>query len=182
MRSPYRLTLLLPILAVLLFGIIAFSACNGPKLADPYVGTLELVTPSAMEQAKLNNIDGLAFDFYGNLFGVLEISGSSGGVVYIDKDTGVVTPIISGIIRADQIALHPSGDFFVTSETSPSSMTDRVYRIMIGYNEKSIPVAEITTAVSITTLLGIDKPEGQFGRLRPDHSIGIRRPSGRHRI
>jgi hypothetical protein len=89
----------------------SISARAAPALYDPTIGVLELVTPTAAAQQSLNVIDGLAFDNYGNLFGVREITGSSGGVVYIDKATGSVTTLVTGISRADQIAIHPNGDF-----------------------------------------------------------------------
>ena len=76
-----------------------------PVLMDPAVGTLELVTPDVAQQAMLNRIDGLAFDGFGNLVGALEIFGSEGAVVYIDKATGDVANLVEGISRADQIAL-----------------------------------------------------------------------------
>lgn len=130
-----------------------------PVLTDPGEGTLELVTPPS-EATKLNLIDGLAFDSYGNLFGCLEISGGSGGVVYIDKATGAVTTLVTGISRSDQIALHPSGDFLVTSEVSGASTTARLYRLTVGYDAMQVPQAATTSAVSITTSLAINDPEG----------------------
>jgi sugar lactone lactonase YvrE len=116
------------------------------------------VTPDPAEQAKLYRIDGIAFDSAGNLFGVLEISDPSGGVVSIDIDTGAVTPLTTGIPRADQIALHPSGDFFVTSEVSPAATSQRLYRVSVQYNGSGVPTSAI--AVSVVTNLEIDHPEG----------------------
>jgi len=159
-QGSHKPTGVLLIAAVLLLGMTPVAAVAAPELADPDVGTLELVTPSAAEQAKLDMIDGLAFDSFGNLFAVLEITGAGGGVVYVDKDTGVVTPLVTGISRADQIALHPSGNFFVTSETGPASVTERVYRIVVGYDVNNVPVAGDTTAATITTSLDIGGPEG----------------------
>ena len=108
-------------------------AVAAPTLVNPTEATLELVTPDPAEQAKLTLIDGLAFDGFGNLLGVLEVTFPLGSVVYIDKGTGAVTKLISEINRADQIALHPSGDFYVTSE-APSSTIDRIYRVEVGYD------------------------------------------------
>ena len=101
------------LLSIALVGSFAASAGADPTLIDPSLGVLELVTPDAAEQAKLERIDGLAFDSAGNLFGALEIADSSGGIVSIDIDSGLVTVLTTGIPRADQIALHTIGDFFV---------------------------------------------------------------------
>jgi sugar lactone lactonase YvrE len=135
------------------------AAFAQPVLTDPGAGVLELVTPPS-EAAKLNLIDGLAFDAYGNLLGCLEITGTGGAVVFIDKATGLVTTLVTGISRADQIALHPSGDFFVTSEVSGASTTARLYRVTVGYGPGNVPQAATTTAASLTTSLAINNPEG----------------------
>lgn len=147
---------------------VVFSAClvavqSGRVVADPIlsdatIGTLELVTPDPAEQNKLNKIDGLAFDPFGNLLGVKEILGETGGVVYIDKQTGAVTVLVTGISRADQIALHPSGDLLVTSEVTPGATTDRVYRVTPAYNASNVPTS--ATATSLTTSQAINNPEG----------------------
>lgn len=129
-----------------------------PMLVDPSVGTLDLVTPNPLEQAKINTIDGLAFDAFGNLFGVLENSGSAGAVVAIDKNTGLVTPLVTGISRADHIAFHPSGDFFVSSEVGGFSTSNRIYRVTPTYNGSNVPVS--ATKQSLTTSIGIRGPEG----------------------
>ncbi|MBM3679274.1 MAG: hypothetical protein FJW96_15590, partial [Actinobacteria bacterium] len=135
-------------------------AAGAPALSDPGAGTLELVTPSPTEQAKLDLIDGLAFDGFGNLFGTLEILGAGGSVVYVDKATGIVTNVLSGISHADQIALHTSGDLFVTSEVTGAATTNRVYRVMLAYGLGNVPQAAGTTAASLTTTAAINNPEG----------------------
>jgi sugar lactone lactonase YvrE len=134
---------------------IVFGAV--PTLA-PGIGTLELVATHAM---LLDEIDGLAFDHLGNLFGALEINGANGGVVYIDKTSGTVTPLTMGISRADQIAFDPSShDFFVTSEESAGSATEqRIYRVTPAY-VNGVPVAAGTVVTNLTTTLGINEPEG----------------------
>lgn len=144
--------------AVLVLATGSFARIQDPQLADPRAGSLELVTPDPAEQAKLVNIDGLAFDSFGHLLGVREIGGADGAVVYIDKDSGAVTVLVDQISRADQIALHPSGDLFVTSEVSPESTTDRIYRVTITYDSNDVPL--FATKSSLTTSLAIDNPEG----------------------
>ena len=146
------------LLAALPFCVAPEIAEAVPQLSDPSAATLELVTRSAEDRAKLNLIDGLAFDAFGNLFGALEISGALGGVVAIDKFTGRVTGLVSGISRADQIALHPGGDFFVTSEVRPASTSNRLFRVTVEYDEAHVPVS--ATRSSISSSLGIDNPEG----------------------
>ena len=129
---------------------------TSPFLTDPSLGILEAV---AEEDPGLVEIDGLAFDSFGNLFGALEIDGSSGGVVYIDTSTGVVTNLVSNIPRADQIAFDPiSGSLFLTSEVQPGSTTDRVFRLDPTYDVSNVPISLLAT--SITTTILIDSPEG----------------------
>jgi sugar lactone lactonase YvrE len=134
---------------------LAASASADPQLADPRVGSLELVTAPS---APLDLVDGLAFDAAGHLFAALEISGAGGGVVAVDAGSGAVTPLVTGISRADQIALHPSGDFFVTSEISPGATSQRIYRVMVSYGAGGAPVA--ATAASLTTSQAVNNPEG----------------------
>lgn len=129
-----------------------------PELVDPSAGTLELVTPKPADRAELQSIDGLAFDSRGNLFGALEIAGAAGGVVHIDEFTGAVTKLVSGISRADQIALHPGGDLFVTSEVRFAATSNRLFRVTVEYDAAHRPVA--ATGSSVTTSLAIDNPEG----------------------
>ena len=149
---------------LLLLGIVHFIGSASPgvfaaPILDPSInGILTLVTPSPAEQAKLNLIHELDFDSFGNLFGTLEIFGSNGSVVYIDKNTGLVTSLVSGISRPNQIALHSSGDFFVTSEVTPTSTTDRLFRVTPTYNGSNVPIS--ASKVSVTTSLSIDTAEG----------------------
>ena len=129
---------------------------TSPFLSDPSLGILEMV---AEEDSGLVEIDGLAFDNFGNLFGALEINGASGGVVYIDTSTGVVTNLVSNLPRADQIAFDPiSGSLFVTSEVQPGSTTDRVFRLDPTYDASNVPISLLAT--SITTTIPINNPEG----------------------
>lgn len=147
-----------PRLAALLVAWLPVAASAEPELVDPVGGVLELVTPDAAERAKLNQVDDLLFDSYGNLLATREISGSTGGVVAIDPATGVVTVLVTGISRADQIALHPSGDFFVTSEVHPAATENRIYRVHVNYDALQRPLS--ATATSVTTSIPIDNPEG----------------------
>ncbi len=144
--------------------VAGLALCFGPRplLAQPVldvvgIGTLEMVADEK-ETDVLDEVDGLAFDQFGNLFAALEITGSDGGVVYIDKDTGAVTPLVTGISRADQIAFDSNGDLFVTSEETPGSTTDRLYRLDITYNGSNVPIS--ATKASITTTDTINNPEG----------------------
>lgn len=164
------------IVIVLLIAALSICAAPGiaaaaPQLSDPSVGSLELVTLSAEDRAKLNRIDGLAFDSFGNLFGAVENSGVQGGVVYIDKFTGAVTRLVFGISRADQIALHPDGDLLVTSEVTPASTSNRLFRVAVEYDEAGIPVSAIRS--SIATSQAINNPEGLVV-LQEDGDFGLR--------
>ena len=132
-------------------------SASGQSLIDPTSASLTLLTPPD-QSPFLDKIDGLAFDASGNLFGALEISGSSGGVVSIDTTTGSVTELTTGISRADQIAFDPdSGDFFVTSEITPASTSNRIYKVAITYGG-GVPVSAV--AVSLDTDISINNPEG----------------------
>ena len=148
----------LSLACVLVFISLWARSEAAPVLMDPAVGTLELVTPNAGQQAMLNLVDGLALDGFGNLFGALEIFGSSGGVVYIDKATGDVTNLVSGLSRADQIALGIGGDLFVTSEVTPASTSDRLFRVTVNYGAGDVPLS--ASATDISTSLAINNPEG----------------------
>lgn len=150
--------------SVLLWPQVAAAA---PVLSDPTSGTIELV---ANDSAALDEIDGLAFDAFGNLFGALEIdkdvSGNpQGGVVYVDKQTGSVVNLIPDIDRADQIAFDPGGStattgiFYVTSESRDgASTTDRLFRIEVTYGAgltQSATKASVTTSVAFLGLEGL---------------------------
>lgn len=152
----------------LLHVLVLWSSSAGyaaPILSNPAEGVLGLV---AQDASGLDNIDGLAFDSLGNLFGALEIDkdgggNPQGGVVYVDKVTGTVASLISNIDRADQIAYDSTTStptnavFFVTSESrDPASTTDRLFRIEISYN---LGVPQAATSQSLTTsaaLLGLE--------------------------
>ena len=149
---------LVPLVAALSMAAAPLSARAGPQLDDPSAGTLELVTLSLGDRWKLDKIDGLAFDSFGNLFGALEVPGLLGGVVHIDKFTGEVTRLAFGIPRADQIALHPSGDLLVTSEVRPPSTSNRLFRVSVEYDADRVPVS--ASRSSIGTSLALDNPEG----------------------
>ena len=105
--------------------LTSHEALAAPALADPGSATLELVTPSAAEQAKLDQVDGLAFDAFGNLLAPLEIF-TNGAIVYIDKDTGIVTTLLTNIDHPDQIALDASGDMWFALEVTPASTSNRI--------------------------------------------------------
>ncbi len=118
--------------------LVSASAHALPVLTDPSVGQLSLV---AANPARLPRIDGLAFDAHGNLFGALETAGSDGGIVYIDKQTGNVTPLHIGTIQgADQIRFAPDGRLYATNELTPASINDRVFRLDIQYGAGNRPV------------------------------------------
>ncbi|MEZ5065717.1 MAG: hypothetical protein R3B81_13375 [bacterium] len=137
---------------------IAVTAHAVPSLTNPEEGVLERLTP-ASEASKLDAIDGLAFDPYGNLLGVREVSGVGGGVVAIDTETGLVTELLAGVSRADQIALVSGGEFRVTSEVTPASPTSRLFALTLGYTDQ-VPDPGSTGIASVTTSLAIDNPEG----------------------
>lgn len=156
---PIRSLIVVAILGIVLAAAVGVGSAQ-PQLADPSYGTLSLLTTTPQQQQQLDFVDGLAFDRHWNLLAVLEIAGAAGAAVFIDITTGDVTPLVSGISRADQIALHPSGDLFVTSEVAPASNTNRVYRLHVGYDANDRPVAGATTATPLVTSIAINNPEG----------------------
>lgn len=138
-----------------------------PELADPEAGRLELLTPPEMV-ARLNLVDGLAFDPLGNLVAALEIPGAQGGLVVVDVGTGGVERLVSGISRADQVAHeHPAlpfpGDvrFLVTSEVTPASTTQRLFRVGVHYDPdgRLVPVPA-PIRLPLVTSIPINNPEG----------------------
>jgi sugar lactone lactonase YvrE len=126
-----------------------------PVLLDPGIGILTVL---ADDSVALEQVDGLAFDAFDNLFAALEIDSAQGGIAYIDKLTGEVTRLVSGIVRADQIALHPDGSLYVTSEARSPAFSERVYRIQVTYDVNNVPLSAI--AEDLTTSTAIDNPEG----------------------
>jgi len=131
-----------------------------PALAEPRLpdSSSELLQLVARHVETLDLVDGLAFDDFGNLFAVRERAGVSGGVTFIDKVTGESVNLLSGISRADQISLSPSGELLVTSEVTPASSTDRLFMVHVSYDERQRPVS--ASGRSLTTSMGINKPEG----------------------
>lgn len=142
------------VLALILAGPAAEAA---PVLADPALGTLELVVH---DTTLLPRVDGLAMDAYGNLFAALETANHRGGVVSIDKATGAVTPISIGVITgADQVVFEAgSGTLYATNEFTPGEMANRLFRITVVYDAAHRPTGG--RAASITTTAGINDPEG----------------------
>jgi hypothetical protein len=138
------------------FGI-SDPASAAPAIADPSFGTLELVTPAAM-QSHLGMVDGLEIDANGNLVAALEQAGAAGGMVYVDKITGSVTQLVSGIGGSDQILREANGDLLLTSELTPAATSSRLYRITVSIDGSNVPTA--ATATSVATTLGLSKPEG----------------------
>ncbi len=146
--------------------VLSQTVSAGPVLSNPALGTITLV---AKDASALDEIDGLAFDAYGNLFGALEIDNDAGGnprggIVYVDKLTGTVTNLISNIDRADQIAFDPvsstatMGRFYVTSESRGlASTSDRLFRVEVSYNA-GLP--QSATKASVTTTAGLLGLEG----------------------
>ncbi|MAG33672.1 MAG: hypothetical protein CL908_22565 [Deltaproteobacteria bacterium] len=148
---------------LILLGALSLAsteALGQPVMVNPADGTLTLVTPSAAEQAKLGRVDGLDFDPFGNLMAVLEISDATAGAVYIDKLTGAVTTLITGVSRLDQIALDPSGDLWVTREVGGPSTSNRIYRLVVGYDGSNTPIPTGTSLTTLVTSENVDHPEG----------------------
>ena len=142
-------------------GTQGFSIGRGNSVARRAVIRPKTATElrvTANSATDLSLVDGIEFDEFDNLFAVLEIDSSAGAVVYINKDTGAVTSLVTGIQRADQIAYAGSGVFYVTSEVSGASTTDRIYQVTVTYDGSNIPTSAI--ASSLTTDVAIDNPEG----------------------
>ncbi|MEO8306047.1 MAG: hypothetical protein ABI724_18200 [Betaproteobacteria bacterium] len=138
----------------------------GPKLADGIPGVLELVV---FDPVKLPRIDGLGFDRFGNLFGVLEVVSAAGGVVTIDKATGGVLPIALGIPGACRLDVHPNGDVYVSSELPIylGIQFGGLYRTAITYDATNKPVSGVATKLATV----LDGPEG-IQPLREDSAYG----------
>ncbi len=141
------------ILSVSLLPGLLFPAL-AQTLTDPSYGNLSILSNTT---TALDKIDGLAFDSNGNLFGALEIFGSTGGIAYIDKSTGTVTSMTTGISRADQLSFAPNGKLYVTSEVSGASTSNRIYEVSVNYSG-SLPISATTN--SLTTSNAINNPEG----------------------
>jgi sugar lactone lactonase YvrE len=78
----------------------------------------------------------------------------------VDTASGAVAVLVTGISRADQIALHPSGDLFVTSEVHPAATTGRLFRVSVAYDGAGLPLPLASSATSVATSLSVDNPEG----------------------
>ena len=150
--------------------IEAWTSDAGPTLADGVAGVLEKVIT---DPVKLPRIDGLAFDRFGNLFGVLEIVNSGGGVVHIDKVTAAVTPIALNIPGSCRLDVHPNGDLYVSSEL-PIEIVNGVpvqfgglYRVAVTYDGANKPVSGAGTKLATV----LDSPEG-IQPLRADGAYG----------
>jgi sugar lactone lactonase YvrE len=159
-------TLRMLALAAALGSLPAAPAAAAPGLVDPDVGLLELVTPPETA-ARLNLVDGLAFDRFGNLFAALEIPGPFGGLALVAPDTGEVAPFAGGIGRADQVAvrevlLQPdlaATTLVVTSEVTPAATSQRLFEVGVSYDADGRPLA-LGPPTSLQTLLAINNPEG----------------------
>jgi len=107
-------------------------------------------------------IDGLAFDHFGNLYGVREVVSGEGGVVYIDKVTGVVRPIALGIPGACRLDVHPNGDIYVSSELpivnfgGVDIQLGGLYRVVVTYDAANRPVSGVVTKLGTV----LSSPEG----------------------
>ncbi|MBL8470292.1 MAG: SMP-30/gluconolactonase/LRE family protein [Rhodocyclaceae bacterium] len=144
-------------LLALCAGALSATAHAVPSLVSPTLGTLELV---AHDNLGLARIDGLAFDRYGNLFATRETLDSSGGVSYIDRQTGAVSVIASSIKGSDQIAFAPDGALYVTSELSPQpSDVGGTYRLTIQYDAQQRPTGASKQFIATTPTL-LNNPEG----------------------
>jgi hypothetical protein len=131
----------------------------GPQLAPGMPGVLEkLVT----DTVNLPRVDGLAFDRFGNLFGVLEVVSAAGGVVYIDKATGAVQPIALNIPGACRLDVHPNGDVYVSSELPIQNINGvdvqlgGLYRVVLTYDAANRPVSGVATKQGSV----LNSPEG----------------------
>ncbi len=124
---------------------------TGPQLANGISGVLEKFV---QDMANLPRVDGLAFDRFGNLFGVLEVVSAGGGVVYIDKATGAVTPIALGIPGACRLDVHPNGDIYVASEL-PIPIGG-LYRVAVAYDGANRPLSGAGSKLATV----LDNPEG----------------------
>ena len=144
----------------------AAPSAADPALVDPEAGLLELVTPPETAP-RLQLVDGLAIDRFGNLFAALEIPGDLGGVVRVDTDSGAVSLVAEGISRADQVAMRPvagSPDsevstIIVTSEVAPAAVSRRLFRVNLYYAPDGSPSA-LRPVLPIRTELAITNPEG----------------------
>ena len=105
---------------------------------------LGALTLLAHDTVDLNRVDGLTVDRFGNLFAALEVVGN-GGVSYIDTRPGPgygdITRLLSGISGFDQIDAHPSGALHFTSEHTPASTSNRLFRLDVGYGPGNIPTS-----------------------------------------
>lgn len=181
------------LIALAVASLASAEALAIPSMVNPADGTLILVTPSPSEQAKLNRVDGLAFDAFGNLMAVLEIADASAGVVYIDKLTGDVTVLITGLTslsRLDQIALHPSGEMWITREVGGPATSNRIFRMVIGYDGSNTPIPAGTSLTTLVTSQNIDNLEGlvvldsssAYGNAGDLYVAEDRNPGGVYRI
>lgn len=143
-------------LVMMLLAIGAGSSLShaAPSLANPSVGELELVGSTGLPR-----VDGLAFDKFGNLFAALEVVGSGGAVVYVNKMTGSASSLLAAISGADQVKLHPSGALYVTSELNPPpGNVGGVYRVDVSYTF-GIPQSATSTYLQTSPAV-VDNPEG----------------------
>ena len=147
----------LVISAALVAATGAFApALAAPSLFDPGLSELKLVASGSA----LSRVDGLAFDPAGNLFAALEVVGSGGGIVYVNKASGSVSALLAPISGADQIKYHSPGIFYVTSELNPPTRggPGGIYRFDVTYGG-GVPVSATATYLA-TSMTEIDNPEG----------------------
>ena len=142
---------------------------------------MRLEVPAAQVGLEGRTLNGMAFSLYGGratwdyagkvaaapqlangIPGVLEVVSAAGGVVYIDKVTGAVTPIALNIPGACRLTVHPNGDVYASSEL-PIELVNGVpvqfgglYRVAVTYDGANRPVSGI--ASKLATVL--DSPEG----------------------
>lgn len=130
-------------------------ALAAPSLFDAGLGELKLVASGSA----LSRVDGLAFDPAGNLFAALEVVGSGGGIVYVDKASGNVSGLLAPISGADQVKYHSPGSFYVTSElNAPPGGPGGIYRVEVTYGS-GVPLSASATYLATSPAL-IDNPEG----------------------
>lgn len=130
-----------------------------PQLASGISGVIERLV---VDPVGLQRIDGLAFDAFGNLFGVLEVVSGDGGLVYIDKVTGAVRSIALGIPGACRVDIHPNGDAYVSSELpivnfgGVEVQLGGIYRVAVTYDVANRPVSGVATRLPTV----LSSPEG----------------------
>jgi hypothetical protein len=110
----------------------------------------------------LPRLDGLAFDRFGNLFGLLEMVTTAGDVVTIDQAMGAVFPIALNIPGACRLDVHPNGDIYASNELPIQNIggievrLGGLYHIALTCGAGSWPASGIATKLATV----LDSPGG----------------------